>query len=351
MLKVDRTVAAVLAKSRQDLYIDEIELPRDLQSGQVLVQLISSGICGAQLNEIDAIKGEDKFLPHLLGHEGLCRVLEVASDVSTVRVDDIAIMHWRKGTGINSETPLYKWKGKKLNAGWVTTFNEHSVVSENRLTRIPSELKVSSDILPLLGCALTTAFGVATKEIPSSQSGVVLLFGAGGVGLALVAVLQMLKKYEILVIDKDLNKLEVAKSLGAKQTILFESKDQCRVILKKYLKNSGAAIALDTSGSTSCIELAYEFTKEDGFVNLIGVPALQEKVSIYTLPLHYGKILKGSDGGSAEPDTDIPILIELLESKLLLLDEYPLEFYGLKDINFAIQNLRRGQPGRSIIRF
>jgi S-(hydroxymethyl)glutathione dehydrogenase/alcohol dehydrogenase len=350
-LKINRTVAAILANSRQDLYVDEIELPRDLKSGQVLVQLISSGICGAQLNEIDAIKGEDQFLPHLLGHEGLCRVLEVASDVSRVRVDDIAIMHWRKGTGINSETPLYKWRGKKLNAGWVTTFNEHSVVSENRLTRIPSQLRVSSDVLPLLGCALTTAFGVATKEIPSNKSGIVLLFGAGGVGLALVAVLHMLKKYEIVVIDKDFNKLEIAKSLGAHQTILFESKDQCGATIKKYLKSSGADIALETSGNTSCIELAYELTKENGFVNLIGVPALQRKVFIHTLPLHYGKILRGSDGGSTKPDTDIPILIGLLESKLLLLDHYPLEFYGLKDINFAIQNLRKGQPGRSIIRF
>ena len=33
-------------------------------------------------------------------------------------------MHWRKGEGIQSEPPTYKWRGSKLNAGWVTTFNK-----------------------------------------------------------------------------------------------------------------------------------------------------------------------------------------------------------------------------------
>ena len=350
-MKVKKTMAAVLVKSHQELSVEEIYLPKNLKSGQVLVKLMSSGICGAQLNEIDAKKGEDRFLPHLLGHEGLCEVIEVAADVSTVQEGDIAIMHWRRGSGINSETPTYKWREGKLNAGWVTTFNEHAIVSENRLTRIPNGVSISSDVLPLLGCALTTAFGVATKEIPFNLEGKVLLFGVGGVGLALVAVLNMLKKYEIVVIDKDTEKLKIARQLGAKETILFNSREQCRAELERLMKGTGAEIALETTGNASCIELAYELTKEDGFVNLIGVPDPKKKVSIYTLPLHYGKILRGSDGGSTNPDMDIPELIDLLENKSLLLDHYPLKVYGLQEINLAINNIRSGQPGRSIIRF
>ena len=350
-MKVKKTIAAILVKSHHDLYVEEIYLPKNLESGQVLVQLISSGICGAQLNEIDAIKGEDRFLPHLLGHEGLCKVIERAADVSTVQEGDIAIMHWRRGSGINSKTPAYKWREGKVNAGWVTTFNEHAIVSENRLTRIPSEVSISSDVLPLLGCALTTAFGVATREIPSDLEGTVLLFGVGGIGLALVAVLNMLGKYEIVVIDKDIEKLKIAIQLGAKETILFNSKEQCKMELKQLMKGPRADIALETTGNTSCIELAYELTKEDGFVNLIGVPNSQKMVSIYTLPLHYGKTLRGSDGGSTNPDFDIPALIQILEKRPLLLDHYPLKIYGLQEINVAIKNIRSGQPGRSIIRF
>ena len=62
--------AAILVENKQPLIIDDISLPNEIQFGQVLVDIHYSGICGAQINEIDAAKGPDKFLPHLLGHEG-----------------------------------------------------------------------------------------------------------------------------------------------------------------------------------------------------------------------------------------------------------------------------------------
>ena len=66
-----KTKAAILASSKQDLIVDEIEINNLLEAGQVLVKIEKSGICGAQINEIDAVKGVDRFLPHLLGHEGV----------------------------------------------------------------------------------------------------------------------------------------------------------------------------------------------------------------------------------------------------------------------------------------
>ncbi len=60
--------AAILTESKKPLVVDEIEYPKKLEYGQVLVDVFFSGICGAQINEIDAAKGPDKFLPHLLGH-------------------------------------------------------------------------------------------------------------------------------------------------------------------------------------------------------------------------------------------------------------------------------------------
>ena len=46
-------------------------MPESLEIGQVLVELKYSGICGSQIGEIDGVKGTDKFLPHLMGHEDL----------------------------------------------------------------------------------------------------------------------------------------------------------------------------------------------------------------------------------------------------------------------------------------
>ena len=65
-----KTLAAILVETSAPLVIDEITLPDELLWGQVHVRIWMSGICGSQLGEIDAAKGPDRFLPHLLGHEG-----------------------------------------------------------------------------------------------------------------------------------------------------------------------------------------------------------------------------------------------------------------------------------------
>jgi len=59
-MKIKKGRAAVLAQSRQPLVVDEIALPEELDAGQVLVKVLYTTICGAQINEIDALKGIDK---------------------------------------------------------------------------------------------------------------------------------------------------------------------------------------------------------------------------------------------------------------------------------------------------
>ena len=60
--------AAILVEQNQPLVVDQVELPEMLDVGQVLVKIHYSGICGSQLGEIDGVKGEDKYLPHLFRH-------------------------------------------------------------------------------------------------------------------------------------------------------------------------------------------------------------------------------------------------------------------------------------------
>ena len=133
--------AAVLVESRRPLVIDEIE-SASLRFGQVLVKLFCSSICGAQINEIEAVKGPDRFLPHLLGHEGTGEVLECGEGVTTVAPGNRVVLHWRRGSGLQAPTPEYKSdRFGKVNAGWLTTFNEYAIVSENRVTVIPDAEK------------------------------------------------------------------------------------------------------------------------------------------------------------------------------------------------------------------
>src|ERR1700733_8512359 len=176
-MDVKTAKAAILVESGKPLVVDEITLPDRLEHGQVLVRVRTSSICGAQINEIDAVKGVDKFLPHLLGHEALATVIETGPGVTACRRDDSVIMHWRPGKGMQSPTPAYSWRGRKVNAGWVTTLNEYGVVPENRVT--PAPASIARRTAPLLGCAVTTALGVVNNDACVAIGEAVAVFGVG----------------------------------------------------------------------------------------------------------------------------------------------------------------------------
>ncbi len=64
-----KTTAAVLVETGKPLVLEEIEIP-GLKPGQVLVDIAFSGVCHTQILEARGYRGEDKYIPHCLGHEG-----------------------------------------------------------------------------------------------------------------------------------------------------------------------------------------------------------------------------------------------------------------------------------------
>jgi S-(hydroxymethyl)glutathione dehydrogenase/alcohol dehydrogenase len=349
-LQITKTIAAILQNSNTNLLIDEIQLPKELLAGQVLVEVITSGLCGAQINEIEAVKGPDKFLPHLLGHEGFARVIQVGPGVTTVKLGDQVVMHWRPGTGIQSDPPIYKWQGKQLNAGWVTTLNKHAVVSENRVTKIPSS-NYDKNLIPLLGCALTTSLGVLEKDAEIGFRDSLMIFGAGGVGLLLIKLAKLIGVNDITVVDIHPEKLVKAGELGASNTIAFQDKNETLATLQALYGKSLPSVAIDTTGHTDAIEICYEVSSSDARVILVGVPKAGNNASIYTLPLHFGKLLKGSEGGQSKPDKDIPFLLQLISDGHLNFEDYPTHNFPLSSVNQAISQLKSGTIGRMIIDF
>ena len=286
-----KTQAAILAASKQDLIIDEIEINNPLKEGQVLVKIEKSGICGAQINEIDAVKGADKFLPHLLGHEGVGTVLEIGKSVNHIKVGDRVILHWRPGNGIQSETYRYTWRNKDLNSGWITTFSQHAVVSENRLT--PISKTVSSVHLPLLGCGLTTVFGSLENEVSIKLGDSVLILGVGAIGSLSIIASQLKGASEITVIDKMGGKTELAKSCGADSfyAINLLNFDD---IVKEIISGIGLFdLVIDTTGDSTLISKSYEMLSKTGTLLIIGVMPQDQKLSINSLDLNMGKKIIG----------------------------------------------------------
>ena len=338
--------AAILVEQNAPLVVDDIELPSQLEYGQVLVKILYSGICGAQINEIEGVKGPDKFLPHLLGHEGSGIVEKVGQGVSTVKVGDHVVMHWKESPGIKAQTPKYQWKGKTVNAGWVTTFSEFAVVSENRVTPIPKDFDLR--IAPLFGCAVTTAFGVVHNDADIKSGESVVIFGSGGVGVAIAQAAALTSAYPIITVDINDFKLQQSLKFGATHTINSRQVDPRSKILE--LLPDGADAIIDTTGIKSVRELAYELTSKEGRTIFVGVPRSGEKISIDSFPLHFTKWITGSHGGDTRPHYDIPRLIRLHQRGKLQLDDMITHTFSLDQINEAIALLRTGDTLRCLIR-
>jgi S-(hydroxymethyl)glutathione dehydrogenase/alcohol dehydrogenase len=337
--------AAILERLCAPLVLEEIEVPA-LECGQVLVQIHRSGICGAQIGEIDGKKGPDKFLPHLLGHEGGGVVLDTGPGVTQVKPGDHVVLHWRKGAGIHARPAKYAWRDRVVNSGWVTTFSEMSVVSENRLTPIPKE--VPFEIAALMGCAVTTALGLINNlaQLKIGQS--LAVFGCGGVGLNVVQGGAMVSADPIIAIDIYDNKLEMARQFGATH-VINSARSDVREEVRKVVGPAGVDVFVENTGLVRLIEQAYALTANSGKTILVGVPKHGEDITIHSLPLHFGKVLTGCEGGATDPTVDIPRYIRLYQRGKLNLDHLITHRFGFAEINTALDEVRGGHVGRCVL--
>ena len=221
--------AAILTQLKKKLLISNIKFNQNLSRGQVLIKLYYSGICGSQIGEINGVKGKDKFLPHLLGHEGSGIIINKNNFVKKFKIGDRVILHWQKGDGHDSSCPTYLMDKKKINAGRVTTFNEFAVVSENRITKIPKGLSEKNAVI--FGCALTTGFGVVNDaKVKNNKS--ILIFGAGGIGISILQILSLMKLKKIVIVNSNVNKIKIIKKLN--KIILFILKIKTMTNEKKF---------------------------------------------------------------------------------------------------------------------
>ncbi len=340
--------AAILTELNKPLVVAEVELPKTLAVGQVLVKIHYSGICGSQLGEIDGAKGEDKYLPHLLGHEASGTVMAVGPGVRHVKLNDKVVLHWRKGLGIESDTPSYTWDGRKVNAGWIATLNEYAIVSENRLTTIPvdSDLEVAA----LFGCAVTTGFGIVENNARIRIGESVVVFGAGGIGLNIVQAASLVSAYPIIAVDLHDDKLKLAQEMGATHVINSRNIDVDKAI-KDILGTRKLDVFIDNTGQPAIIEQGYHLTHAQGRVILVGVPRKGNNINIHSLPLHFGKGITGSHGGETVPHQDISRYQQLYNAGRIKLRELITDYFSLDDINDAISAMRSGKVrGRCLVR-
>jgi len=342
--------AAILESTNEPLKIEDVYFEGPLDFGQVLVRIHYSGICGKQIEEIQGISNfhgkPDPFLPHMLGHEGGGEVIDIGPGVKKVIRGDYVVLHWLKGSGINSSTLIYKRDGKRINAGWLTTFNKYGVISEDRLTSIPK--KSDLEIACLLGCCVTTGVGVVLNEAKPLPEDSIAIFGCGGVGLNAIQGAVLSYANPIIAIDKNQESLDLAKEFGATH---FVSPNYDNVLnrIKEITKGEGAKFVISALGNPKAIETAIEASSIPGDVYIVGVPPLNSKITVNPFAIHSSRKLQGSQGGGCFPDRDIPKYLQLYDDKVLKFNELISSRVSLDNINEGIEIMKSGKIGRCIV--
>tara|TARA_B100001059_G_scaffold189256_1_gene191882 strand:+ start:8792 stop:9829 length:1038 start_codon:yes stop_codon:yes gene_type:complete len=341
-----KMTAAVLVECGKPLHLMELEIPK-LRRGQVLVKIAYSAICRSQLMEINGLRGHDKWLPHLLGHEASGVVVDVGAEVTKVKPGQEVILTWIESNGIEAATPQYSHNGRAINAGPITTFSNYSIVSENRVVLKPEGLDM--DVAVLFGCALATGSGMVLKELDIRPDQSVVVLGLGGVGMGALLTLLATGHKKLVAVDSDPSKCVTAESFGS-CTVCSNSAETILTARPEFASD-GFDICIEAGGSVATIELGFSLLKAaTGVLLFASHPPQGERLRIDPHELIVGKQIKGSWGGALEPDLDIPTLATVFAETDERLRQLTASRFGLREINEAIKLFSNGEIFRPILK-
>mgnify|MGYP001404948158 CR=1 FL=1 len=338
--------AAILCQVKKPLVIDTIETNKLLE-GQVLVKVNQSGICRSQIFEIDGERGEDKWLPHLLGHEALGIVVDTGPNVSTVKEGDHVVLSWIQSGGINAEPAVYKWGNEIINSGRVTTFSEYSICSENRCCKVSKDL--SEKVGPSLGCALPTGYGISLTLEKIKEASFVAVLGLGGIGMsALLGVLNETSA-KVICIDLDSKRLQQAKELGSHYIINPIEISNLYSEVIKITNNKLIDVLIESSGSIQALSNSLKLINNNGIVKFVSHPKFGDLLTIDPFELILGKKIEGSWGGGVSPDNHFHTIASKVSNNKLFTDIFSKKSYSLDQINDAIIDMKSLKVLRPII--
>lgn len=373
-----KMLAAVASDSLGELTLMELDIPKP-KDGEALVRVLGSGVCHSDLH---VLKNEVHFpRPAVLGHEVMGEVIEVAD--SSMRYPAISpgkfvissfIMPCKKcpkcmsgqsnicsvffaenrlkGNMLDGTKRLFAANGSEIASYSMAGFAEYSVIPLSALAVLNSN-EAKADWC-VLGCAGVTAYSSVSRAISSRKasnaaSNSAAIIGLGGVGLFMTLFCRLLGIEEIIAIDLDSNKLELASELGATKTINSDNKDA--LAIKRELNINGIDLVFEAVGTSKTLELGLEILNEGGVVTAVGIAAHGAKAGIEITPLVRREFtLKGSFGGTVEED--LQRVVQLTEEGQIPLHKLVTQRYKLPEINDAFYSLsQRKTLGRSIIDF
>ena len=337
--------AAFINQLNKPLTIRDNVSYENLKKGQVLVKIKYTGICGSQLYEIYGGRDNKKYIPHLLGHEATGIVIDYHHSVKKIKKNDRVILTWIKSDGVQAENPNYYYGNVKLNSGSITTFSSESIVSENRLIKLPKDISYRKGVI--LGCAFPTGAGMILNQVKKTKGKKIAFIGLGGVGVSALLTALNFNFKEIYAFDLDLKKIQKLKNEIGQKKINFNSfSNEDRIKFKDYFD-----YAIETSGSIQGIEAGLSIINNNGKLVFASHPKKGKKISIDPFELIKGKKIYGSWGGEVDYLKQKKTLFKIFKGIKNVEKIFMDNIYSFNNINRAISDLKSNKVLRPIIKF
>jgi S-(hydroxymethyl)glutathione dehydrogenase/alcohol dehydrogenase len=354
--------AALLSSVGAPLELTEIELPEP-GSGKVRVKLAAAGVCHSDLSLSNGVLRAKT--PVVLGHEGAGTVVSVGEGVDSVRPGDPVVLNWAPACGTchlcaigepwlcenqyaaSVETYAALPDGTGLYPGLgVAAFAEETVVNENAIIPLPEGVPLIS--AALLGCAVLTGYGAIHNAARVRAGESVVVFGLGGVGLAVLQAARIAGASPIIAVDVTPEKKELARLHGATDFLLAD--EQTPKAVRRLTGGNGADHAVECVGRSTTIRAAWSSTRKGGRVTVVGIGGKDDLVSFSALEIfHFARTLTSCVYGNSDPVKDIPVLAEHVRAGRLDLDSLITDRITLDEIPDAFERMASGKGGRSLI--
>ncbi|MEO9021546.1 MAG: alcohol dehydrogenase catalytic domain-containing protein [Ginsengibacter sp.] len=352
--------------SIQDIEVDE---PAD---DEVLVQIKAAGICHT---DYDSLRWGNQII---LGHEGAGIIVKKGKHVKDLVEGDSVILNWAMPCGkcfqcINGNENICEnnspvtgeghgghahaggtiFQGKNIERSFnLGTLSEYTLVKEGAIVKNRS-LKMPFTAAAIIGCGVMTGYGSVVNAAKVKPSSSVVVIGAGGVGLNVIQAAKLSKAKEIIIVDINESRFEMAKKMGATHNILADKNDKnllkAAQKVKELLNGRGADYAFECTAVAALGAAPLAMVRNAG--TAIQVSGIEEEITIDMNLFEWDKIYMNPLYGKCRPQIDFPAIIDYYENGDLLLEELVTKTYSLSQLDTAFDDLLEGKNAKGVIEF
>ncbi|WP_432825620.1 zinc-binding dehydrogenase [Dactylosporangium sp. CA-092794] len=338
---------------------------REPGPGEALVRVEAAGICHSDLNALEGRSAPPGW-PLICGHEGLGVVTALGPGADSVQVGQRVLFcfvasclrcswclrgeHHLCSSFRASKTPKGRLAGgtEVFGHAGLGAFAEEALVDHRSL--VPVDSKLDAAQLALVSCGVTTGVSAVEHCAKVEPASSVAVFGAGGVGLAVVQAARLAGATTVIVVDPVPQRRQRALGLGA--TIGVGPQDAVLDIARDATGGRGVDYAFDAVGRADASTQGFAALRRGGMLVIVGSAPAGDRPgwSLYE-QMRDAKTVKGSLYGNAFPHRDFARLIARAESGQFDLGAMVTRRLRLDEVNDGIEALQNGSGLRSVIVF